>query len=269
MSNIEMNRILTFIIHQQLNCEEFFAKNCAQLWQQYGIRHSGNYTLILLDNSTESLKNHGIQVECDMPSALSNDSQIDDDDYLDESEKVFEVKTIIHHDSEEPRLVQGYESPGSFERNIIYNWNGQTSSSSENANQSIMQQIERIVNSSFSCQQYIRWDCKGSVFSFWFQHYHSWWLDRNGRTRTYWGGAVPDSNSCGCFPYCHPTVKNSTCNCDANIKTDWLEDSGLLLSKDRLPVTQLRFGDTGESYEVGRYTLGPLICRSYGHRNHL
>ena len=264
-------KVILFVYHQssiqQINSKEFFAKNCAELWLQYGIRHSGNYTL-LLDDSTESL-NNGIQVECDMSSALTVDPQIDGN-HLGESEQVFEVKTIIHHDSEEPRLVQGYESPGSFERNIIYNQghsNSNFSSTPKDANRLFMRQIEKIVNSAFSCQQYIRWDCKGSVFSFWFQHYHSWWLDRNGLTRTYWGGAEPDSNSCGCFPYCHPTVKNSTCNCDANMKTDWLEDSGLLLSKDRLPVTQLRFGDTGESYEVGRYTLGPLICRSYGHLN--
>lgn len=232
--------------------KHFKAFTCADLWLNYGVRKSDIYILQLSDQMDN--KNYSVLVECDMTDALNLNQDVDAK-YLNPNEQAFEVKTIIHHDSEEPHLVQGYESPGSFERNIIYN---------HNANQ--MQPIEIIINSSFTCQQYIRWDCKGSVFSFWFQHYHSWWLDRYGRTQTYWGNAEPDSNSCGCFPYCHPTVKNSTCNCDANMKADWLEDSGLLLIKDRLPVTQLRFGDTGESYEVGKYTLGPLICRTFGHR---
>ncbi|XP_035692710.1 contactin-associated protein-like 2 [Branchiostoma floridae] len=54
----------------------------------------------------------------------------------------------------------------------------------------------------------------------------------------------------------HPSDK---CNCDANDYT-WREDSGFLSHKDDLPVTQLRFGDTGDSGEEGYYTLGKLIC---------
>ncbi|KAF7494181.1 Putative G-protein coupled receptor [Sarcoptes scabiei] len=231
------------------------ANDCTDLWIRYGIQKSGNYTLILDRNDLATI----IDVECDMNDRIQIHEDFDRN-RLNKSEKIFEIKTIIHHDSEEPRLVQGYESPGSFERNIIYNQRYAMKSS-------MLKPIIKIIENSFSCQQFIRWDCKGSVFSFWYQHYHSWWLDRYARAQTYWGGAEPDFNTCGCFPYCYPTTKNSTCNCDANIKTDWLEDSGLLLIKDRLPVRQLRFGDTGESYEIGRYYLGPLICRTFGHRN--
>ena len=53
------------------------------------------------------------------------------------------------------------------------------------------------------------------------------------------------------------------------MKMKWLEDSGLLLDSSRLPVLQLRFGDTGENNEAGQHTLGPLICRSGGHRGNV
>lgn len=194
-----------------------------------------------------------IEVECDMENALKGES-LNNLDSKNLSDNYFEILTIIHHDSEETRSVHGYESPGSYVRYIHYNGNS-------------LKQIEKVIDSSFTCQQYIRWECRGSTFSFWYpKNYHSWWVDRNGNVQNYWGNAETDSGTCGCFPYCHTTVKNSTCNCDANLKSEWLEDSGLLLAADRLPVTQLCFGDTSESYEAGKHTLGPLICRAGGHR---
>ena len=50
------------------------------------------------------------------------------------------------------------------------------------------------------------------------------------------------------------------CNCDANDNI-WREDSGYLTDKTTLPVTEMRFGDTGETVEYGYYTLGPLYCK--------
>ena len=38
---------------------------------------------------------------------------------------------------------------------------------------------------------------------------------------------------------------NRDCNCDKN-DNEWREDSGLLTDKTKLPVIQLRFGDTGD-----------------------
>ena len=49
------------------------------------------------------------------------------------------------------------------------------------------------------------------------------------------------------------------CNCDMNDYA-WREDSGLLTDKTKLPVKQLRFGDTGEWWELGYHTLGKFIC---------
>ena len=40
----------------------------------------------------------------------------------------------------------------------------------------------------------------------------------------------------------------------------WREDSGLLIDKTKLPVKQLRFGDTGHTGEQGYHTLGKIKC---------
>ena len=50
-------------------------------------------------------------------------------------------------------------------------------------------------------------------------------------------------------------IGKSNCNCDSNDQV-WREDSGLLTNKTHLPVSQLRFGDTGGSKEEGYHTLG-------------
>ena len=240
------------------------ASSCADLWLRYNITKSGNYTLEVSDDPQDL-----ITVECDL-SAVADPTFNQKD--LVSAERVesillepireqwiatsyYEITTVVHHDSEDTKLVQGYESPGSYIRNVHY----YTAKS--------MRQLEQIINSSFSCQQYIRWECRGATFSYWYpKTHHSWWVDRHGVGQNYWGNAEPNSNACGCFPNCYTTLKNSTCNCDANEKLQWLEDSGLILEPSHLPVTQLRFGDTGEHAEAGKYTLGPLVCRSGGHR---
>lgn len=235
------------------------ASTCAELWSLYGITQNGNYTLNLgkdfdtSDNISATTPSY-IIVECDFSKALklvANDSAAE----RLKIDQLNEILTIVHHDTEDTGFVQGYEAPGAFVRNVTY----YTSDAIES--------IGHIIRASFTCQQFIRWECRGSTFSFWFpKKHHSWWVDRNGRAQYYWGNAETDSRVCGCFPNCFPTMKNSTCNCDANLKNQWLEDSGLLLDASRIPVTRLHFGDTGESYEAGRYTLGPLICRNGPHK---
>ena len=67
-----------------------------------------------------------------------------------------------------------------------------------------------------------------------------------------------------CVPPCACGITNSCatrsyrCNCDSNDFT-WREDSGLLTDKKTLPVSQLRFGDTGDG-EEGYHTLGKFKC---------
>uniref|UniRef100_T1JII4 CUB domain-containing protein n=1 Tax=Strigamia maritima TaxID=126957 RepID=T1JII4_STRMM len=148
------------------------------------------------------------------------------------------VVTIVHHDSEAVGHVKGAETAGSYVRNITY----------KNSTEA---QIIALIDVSTNCEQLIKWHCKGAK-----------WVGRDWEPQYYWGGAATDSRTCGCHPYCEKTENNSTCNCDANSKVVWLTDEGLLLDKKRLPVLQLRMGDTGQPNEVGQYTLGPLKCRN-------
>ena len=62
--------------------------------------------------------------------------------------------------------------------------------------------------------------------------------------------------ACGMTRTCAGREK---CNCDANDKT-WRENSGYLIDKNTLPVTELRFGDRGSGSEKGYQTLGKLRC---------
>lgn len=261
-TNIVHNELLFNTSNTTLSMPKM-ASTCAELWSLYGITQNGNYTLNLskdfqtLNNISTSTSY--IIVECDFSKALklAADLAKESDNNAEQLkiDQLNEILTIIHHDTEDTGLVQGYEAPGAFVRNVTY----YTSDAIES--------ISHIIQASFTCQQFIRWECRGSTFSFWFpKKHHSWWVDRNGNAQYYWGNAETDSRVCGCFPNCFPTMKNSTCNCDANLKNQWLEDSGLLLDASRIPVTQLHFGDTGESYEAGRYTLGPLICRNGPHK---
>jgi hypothetical protein len=49
------------------------------------------------------------------------------------------------------------------------------------------------------------------------------------------------------------------CNCES-VQDQWVEDSGFLVDKEYLPVSELRFGDTGSTSEEGYHTLGKLVC---------
>ena len=64
-------------------------------------------------------------------------------------------------------------------------------------------------------------------------------------------------NKCIIAGSCSDSQKK--CNCDQNDNTE-RSDEGFLTYKDHLPVTELQFGDTGNTGERGWHTLGPLIC---------
>ena len=95
-----------------------------------------------------------------------------------------------------------------------------------------------------------------------------WWVSRNNMNERYWGGAAPDSKMCECAMKreCKGSAagdkSNNQCNCDAGLASINVFDKGLLTDKTRLPVTQLRFGDTGllGDDKWGKHKLGPLRC---------
>ncbi len=155
--------------------------------------------------------------------------------------------TVIGHDSESRTLVKGYNPPGSYKRTITYDIS--------------MEQIVAIMKQSKNCEQFIKYECRHSVFTYTSVSY-GWWVSRQGSKMNYWGGAAVDSGKCACG-MTNTCAGGGNCNCDANDLT-WREDSGYLTDKNTLPVSELRFGDTGDNTprkrESGYHTLGELRC---------
>ena len=154
--------------------------------------------------------------------------------------------TVISHDSEERALVSGTEGPGSFQRKI--NYNGYSK-----------QQLVSLIDASSNCEQFIKYECYGSVLLFGHNDDYGWWVSRDDVQMNYWGGAPPGSRKCACGVSKSCSSSALPCNCDKNDEA-WREDSGILTDKSTLPVSELRFGDTGDHGEKGYYTLGKLKC---------
>ncbi|XP_028393440.1 neurexin-4-like [Dendronephthya gigantea] len=154
--------------------------------------------------------------------------------------------TEIGHDSESRTLMDGYDGKGSYTRTIKYGIS--------------IEQIVAIMNQSINCEQFIKYECYHSML---LKDSTGWWVSRQGTNMTYWGGAAVHSGNCSCG-MTNSCAGKKKCNCDKNDKT-WREDSGYLTDKNTLPVTGLRFGDTGERLsngerEHGYHTLGKLRC---------
>ena len=150
---------------------------------------------------------------------------------------------VISHDSEHRTLVKGYEAPGSYSRDIHY-----TGAS--------LSQLASLTRVSLHCEQFIKYECYHSILLY----RYGWWVSRDDDKMTYWGGAS-EAGKCACGINKTCANRNHGCNCDKNDNV-WREDSGLLTDKTKLPVKQLRFGDTGdlEKQETGYHTLGKLKC---------
>ena len=152
--------------------------------------------------------------------------------------------TVISHDSESRTLVDGYKYAGSYSRDIHY-----TGAS--------LSQLASITKVSSHCEQFIKYECYDSRL---FRNGMAWWVSRDSEKMTYWGGALPGSGKCACGMTNSCAYSNDGCNCDRNDYV-WREDSGLLTDKTKLPVKQLRFGDTGyTSNDQGYHTLGKFKC---------
>ena len=151
--------------------------------------------------------------------------------------------TVISHDSESRTFVSGYENRGSYSRDIRY-----TGAS--------LSQLASLTRVSSQCEQFIKYECHASVIFRWAS---AWWVSRDSAKMTYWGGASPGSGKCACGMANSCADSRYGCNCDKNDFV-WREDSGLLTDKTKLPVKQLRFGDTGGSSEQGYHTLGKMKC---------
>ena len=163
--------------------------------------------------------------------------------YCDMGDKNGVGVTVISHDSESRILVDGYRYAGSYSRDIHY-----TGAS--------LSQLSSLTTVSSHCEQFIKYECYDSRL---FRDGMAWWVSRDSTKMTYWGGSsVSGKCACGMTNSC--ANSRYGCNCDKNDYV-WREDSGLLTDKTRLPVKQLRFGDTGySSSNQGYHTLGKFKC---------
>ena len=160
--------------------------------------------------------------------------------------------TVIGHDSEARMPVNGYESAGSYVRVVNYIGEGISS----------VEQIAGLPDASAHCEQFIKYECLGSALHYLGTSQYGWWVSRDMAQMTHWGGATSaDFYKCACGVTSPNTCAYTSygCNCDKNDGV-WREDSGLLTEKSYLPVSQLKFGDTGASSESGYHTLGKLKC---------
>ena len=151
--------------------------------------------------------------------------------------------TVISHDSENATLVDGYEAKGSYSRIVTYTGVNPT-------------QIVSLVGISRRCFQFIKFECYEVEL---FGRDMAWWVSRDGNKMNYRGGTDPDSGKCACGMDDSCVDPKYNCNCDSE-KSQWLEDSGFLSDKSTLPVTEMRFGDTGGQREKGYHTLGKFMC---------
>lgn len=222
--------------------------------------HEGSYTCratnALATIATEAIVNSPIQAtSCSIirkhANNVSGNYIIDPDGegglapftvYCDMTEKNRVGVTVISHDSEGRTHVQGCENSGCYSQDVHY-----TGAS--------LSQLASLARVSAHCEQFIKYECYGSLI---FRNGFSWWVSRDAIKMTYWGGAS-GSGKCACGMTNSCADLSYGCNCDKNDLV-WREDSGLLTDKARLPVKQLRFGDTGDTGEQGYHTLGKLKC---------
>ncbi|XP_071445509.1 neurexin-4 isoform X1 [Hetaerina americana] len=166
------------------------------------------------------------------------------------------ILTHLSHHNEETTMVDGFQEPGSFIQDIMYDAD--------------MDQIEALINRSTTCKQMLQYSCKRArllnspVNDGVFQPF-SWWVSRYNQKMDYWGGSLPGSHKCECGIIGGCIDPTKWCNCDAGLET-WVTDGGDITQKEFLPVRQLRFGDTGNPLDEkeGKYTLGPLTCEGDG-----
>uniref|UniRef100_A0A673ZFE5 Contactin-associated protein-like 4 n=1 Tax=Salmo trutta TaxID=8032 RepID=A0A673ZFE5_SALTR len=127
------------------------------------------------------------------------------------------------------------------------------------------EQLGAIITQAEHCEQEVVYHCRksrllntpdGSPFT--------WWVGRTDEPQTYWGGAVPGSQQCGCGLQGNCIDSDHYCNCDADRK-EWAADSGLLIHKENLPVRWVVVGDIQRPESEAAYRVSPLRC--HGDKN--
>ncbi|XP_008288773.1 contactin-associated protein-like 5 [Stegastes partitus] len=161
------------------------------------------------------------------------------------------VWTVLSHNSSAPVTVQS----SSLQKPHVMKLNYSASA----------EQLRAIVSGSEQCQQEVVYSCRKSrLFNTRDGSPLSWWLDREGERRSYWGGFLPGVQQCSCSLEENCVDMNYFCNCDADTDS-WTNDTGVLSYKDHLPVSQVVVGDTNRTGSMAVYHVGPLRC--YGDKS--
>ncbi|CAL1543552.1 unnamed protein product [Lymnaea stagnalis] len=155
--------------------------------------------------------------------------------------------TVIGHDQEERKQVQGWEGAREYQANLAYNIS--------------FDHVVSIIDQSEYCEQYIKWECLAALIHNFNDNNKitTGWLNRTRGVADYFGGASPGSNGCACGVNHSCANPLFLCNCDSNDNV-WRKDDGYLNYKDDLPVYAFVAGDTGGSDEKGYSMIGPLQC---------
>uniref|UniRef100_A0A7N6AU89 Contactin associated protein 2 n=1 Tax=Anabas testudineus TaxID=64144 RepID=A0A7N6AU89_ANATE len=113
-----------------------------------------------------------------------------------------------------------------------------------------MDQVTAITTSAEYCEQQIAYSCQKSRLL----------NTPDGTPYTWWVGRGPGIQKCACGIDRNCTDPKYDCNCDAD-HSQWREDSGLLVYKEHLPVSQVAVGDTNRPGSLAKLTVGPLRCQ--------
>ncbi|GAA6095802.1 contactin-associated protein-like 5 isoform X2 [Tachysurus ichikawai] len=156
------------------------------------------------------------------------------------------VWTVIHHNSTDPVRVHGSTAEKPYKAALDYGGSPD--------------QLRALVSQSEYCQQTLTYQCRRSrLFNTWDGAPLSWWLERGGERRTYWGGLLPGVQHCACSLEENCIDMNYFCNCDAD-RDSWENDTGILSYKDDLPVSGIVIGDTNRARSEAVFNVGPLQC---------
>ena len=199
---------------------QYLLRTCGEI-KQSGQTASGYYSIYIKQNI-----NQPVRVFCDMSS--HNGVGV----------------TVVSHDSEARTRVQGIEAHLGYIRRIKYELSSD-----------LIKQISRL---SDRCEQYIKYECKGSMLYLQNATPFGSWYSVTGARKNYWGGMDHTAKGCAC-KLTNSCAGGKPCNCDLNDNV-WREDSGYLRYKKDLPISEVRFGDTGGTGEEGYYTVGKLRC---------
>ena len=103
--------------------------------------------------------------------------------------------------------------------------------------------VVAIMKQSKNFEQFIKYQCNSSALIYDMNNVHGCWVSCQGSRINYWGGAAVNSGKCACG-------MTNSCAGGRNVIEMWMiihEGSGYLRNKSTLPVTELRFRDTGDS----------------------